>query len=150
MLGQTAIVIPEGPAKESLPGFTDSGWEFKTELFLEAWLKMIQQSLILSREIVYASPLIPNNRRGEDVILNWLCTSKPQFQLVTHDMFTDFIRSIWVQKCQGSDLLCQRCFHSQVDAPLLFLSLSVGIRFIWWLECWWTRTMGVLRNIMLD
>lgn len=36
MLGETSVAIPEGTAKELLPGFTDSGWEFKTELFLEA------------------------------------------------------------------------------------------------------------------
>lgn len=36
VLGEAAVPVPEGTAKELLPDFTDSGWEFKTELFLEA------------------------------------------------------------------------------------------------------------------
>lgn len=58
-LGHTAIAVPGGTAKELLPGFTNSGWEYKTDLFLEALLKIIQQTIILNRKVLFisASPL---------------------------------------------------------------------------------------------
>lgn len=48
MLGETSVAIPEGTAKELLPGFTDSGWEFKAELFWSV-TKNDSVSIILSR-----------------------------------------------------------------------------------------------------
>lgn len=53
---------------------------------------------------------------GENVILNWPCTSKTQFQSVSQGMlFIGFLGSIWVQKCKVS-IFCQGCLHSQMDA----------------------------------
>lgn len=41
MLGETSVAIPEGTAKELLPGFTDSGWEFKNRVVFGGVTKMI-------------------------------------------------------------------------------------------------------------